>query len=123
MTFVLSESAIRRTVEGPMTMRDQMRHLVELGRSLPHVSIQVLPFTARSYVAASFGFTILRFGGDASSDVVYTENFTTGDYLDRPETVKAYSRLWDDLRAAALGPAESSLLISQAADEFEKSEP
>ena len=59
----------------------------------------------------------------AASDVVYTENFTTGDYLDRPETVRAYSRLWDDLRAAALGPAESSLLISRAADEFEKSEP
>jgi hypothetical protein len=123
MAFVLSESALRRMVESPTTMCDQLRHLAEIGRSLPHVSIQILPFAARSFVDGSFGFTILRFGGNASSDVIYTENFTTADYLDRPETVRAYTRRWDDLRAAALGPVESSLLTSRVADEFEKSRP
>jgi transcriptional regulator with XRE-family HTH domain len=123
MTFVLSESALRRTVDGPTTMRDQLRRLAEIGRSHPNVVIQVLPFAAKSYIVSSFSFTILRFGDDATTDVVYSESFTTADYLDRSETVRAYTRLWDSLRASALGPVESGLLISRVADEFEKSGP
>jgi transcriptional regulator with XRE-family HTH domain len=131
MAFVISESAIRRTVDGAATMRDQLHQLAESAQSHPSISIQVLPFAARSYIDTSFGFTILRFGHDtilrfghdASSDVIYAENFTTADYIDRPEAVRSYTRLWDDLRAAALGPVESSALISQVADEFEKSRP
>jgi transcriptional regulator with XRE-family HTH domain len=123
MTFVLSESAIRRTVDGATTMRDQLHGIAEAGRLHPRISIQVLPFSARSYIDTSFGFTILRFSDDASSDVIYAENLTTADYIDRPETVRSYTRLWDDLRAAALGPVESSTLISHVADEFEKSRP
>jgi transcriptional regulator with XRE-family HTH domain len=118
MMFVLSESAIRRMVDSPSTMRDQLRRLTEIDRTLSHVAIQVLPFSARSYIDSSFGFTILRFGDDASSDVIYAENLTAADYLDRPESVRAYTRLWDNLRAAALGPVESSLLIARVADEF-----
>jgi transcriptional regulator with XRE-family HTH domain len=125
LAFVLSESALRRAVDGPVTMREQLRHLVELsdpGR-LPKLTLQVLPLDAKTYIVASFSFTILRFGDDPASDVVYVENYTTADYLDRPEAVRAYTRLWDDLRAAALGPVESRLLISQLADQLEKSGP
>jgi transcriptional regulator with XRE-family HTH domain len=122
MAFVLSESALLRAVDGPVTMRDQLHRLVEISSTLPNVTIQVLPLAAKTYTVASFNFTILRFEDDPASDVIYTENFTTADYLDRPDAVKTYTRLWDDLRAAALGPVESRLLISQLADQLEKSQ-
>lgn len=122
LTYVLSESALRRAVGGAATMREQLNHLVEVSRR-PDVQIQVLPFSAKTYAVASFSFVILRFDGDATSDVVYAENLTDADYVDRPDAVRAYTRLWDDLRAAALGPVESRLLIKQVADQSEESGP
>ncbi len=123
MHFVLSESALRRTVGGSITMCDQLRRVNEISRTHPRVKVQILPFNAQSYTDASFGFTILRLGDDVASDVIYTENYSAADYLDRPDVVRLYTRLWGDLQAAALGPVESSLLISQVADEYERSGP
>lgn len=68
------------------------------------------------YAVSSFSFVILRFDQDSASDVVYTETLTDADYLDRPDLVRTYTKLWDDLRAAALGPVESRLLIEQLGD-------
>jgi transcriptional regulator with XRE-family HTH domain len=115
LAYVLSESAIRRMVGGPDTMHDQLAHLVALSHR-PNVTIQVLPFAAQTYAVSSFSFVILRFDQDSASDVIYTETFTDADYLDRPDLVRAYTKLWDDLRAAALGPVESRLLIEQLGD-------
>jgi transcriptional regulator with XRE-family HTH domain len=123
VAFVLSESALRRQVGGTVTMCEQLRHLVDVSARLPNVTIQVLPHDAKTYAAASFGFTILRFGHDAATDVVYVEQLVNADYLDSPAAVRTYTKLMDDLRAAALGPVESRLLISQLADAFEKSGP
>jgi hypothetical protein len=104
-------------------MREQLLHLVEITTTLPHVTIQILPHDAKTYTVASFSFTILRFGHDAATDVIYAENFTNADYLDSPSAVRAYSRLWENLQAAALGLVEWRLLISQVADQLEKSGP
>jgi hypothetical protein len=102
-------------VGGPDTMRDQLAHLAALSQR-PNVTIQILPFAAQTYAVSSFSFVILRFDQDSASDVIYTETFTDADYLDRPDLVRAYTKLWDDLRAAALGPVESRLLIEQLGD-------
>ncbi|GAB1642233.1 helix-turn-helix domain-containing protein [Krasilnikovia sp. MM14-A1259] len=118
LSFVLSESAIRRTVGNAATMREQLAFLAELSRR-PGVTIQVLPFSARSYVSSvSFPFVMLRFDHDAASDVIYVEDYTDASYLDRPSDVRVYTRLWDELKAAALGPVESRHLITTVADQF-----
>ncbi|MFF0255553.1 Scr1 family TA system antitoxin-like transcriptional regulator [Micromonospora zamorensis] len=52
--------------------------------------------------------------------MVYVETFTDADYLDRPNAVRAYTRLWDRRRAAALGPVESRKLILRMADDMER---
>ncbi|MFD6608869.1 DUF5753 domain-containing protein [Micromonospora chalcea] len=117
LSFILSESALRRNIGDADTMSAQLRHLVEVGNQ-PNVSLQVFPFDAQTYETTSFNFIILRFGDDAGSDVIYVETFTDADYLDRPDAVRAYTRLWDRLRAAALGPVESRKLIQRLADEL-----
>ncbi len=119
LLFVLSESALRRAVGSPATMVAQLDHLVEVSKR-SNVIIQVLPFRADSYTTSSFPFIVLRFGSDSSSDVIYTEDYRDATYLDKYEDVKAYNRLWDDLRAAALGPVESARLIARVASEFKE---
>ncbi|MFE9654735.1 helix-turn-helix domain-containing protein [Micromonospora sp. NPDC006431] len=119
LSFILSESALRRSIGDAATMRSQLLHLTEVGKQ-PNVSLQVFPFDAQTYETASFNFIILRFGDDAASDVIYVETFTDADYLDRPDAVRAYTRLWDRLRAAALGPVESRKLILRMADDMKR---
>ncbi|MEV4826929.1 Scr1 family TA system antitoxin-like transcriptional regulator [Micromonospora sp. NPDC049257] len=60
----------------------------------------------------------LRFGQEVASDVVYLETFTDADYLDSPEALRAYNRLWGRLQAAALGPAESRRLMLRIVGEM-----
>jgi transcriptional regulator with XRE-family HTH domain len=117
LTFILSESALRRDLGGRAAMREQLSHLATLA-DRPNVTIQVFPLDAETYVISSYSFIILRFGEEVPSDVVYLETFTDADYLDSPEGVRAYNRLWGRLQAAALGPAESRRLILRLADEM-----
>jgi transcriptional regulator with XRE-family HTH domain len=116
LRFILSESAIRRVVGDAPIMRAQLRHIAEMAER-PNVELQVLPFDAKTYQAATFAFVILRFESDAASDVVYLEDFTNAAYVDGPDEVQAYTSLWNRLQAAALGPVESRHLILRIAGE------
>ncbi|WP_431917300.1 helix-turn-helix domain-containing protein [Micromonospora wenchangensis] len=117
LNFILSESALRRNLGDPAAMRDQLTHLAALA-DRSNVTIQVFPLDAGTYVTASYNFIILRFGEEVASDVVYLETFTDADYLDSPEALRAYNRLWGRLQAAALGPAESRRLMLRIAGEM-----
>ncbi|MBM7077468.1 helix-turn-helix domain-containing protein [Micromonospora humida] len=117
LNFILSESALRRNLGDPAAMRDQLTHLAALA-DRSNVTIQVFPLDAETYVTASYNFIILRFGEEVASDVVYLETFTDADYLDSPEALRAYNRLWGRLQAAALGPAESRRLMLRIAGEM-----
>lgn len=119
LSFILSESALQRSIGDTTTMRSQLLHLAEVSKQ-PNIALQVFPFDAQTYETASFNFVILRFNDDAASDVIYVETFTDADYLDRPDAVRAYTRLWDRLRAAALGPVESRKLILRMANDMER---
>jgi transcriptional regulator with XRE-family HTH domain len=116
LRFILSESAIRRNVGGAGVMREQLEHLAALAER-PNVELQIYPFNAQTYEIATFEFIMLRFDHDPQTDVVYIEDYTNADYLDHPDTVRAYAGLWDRLQAAALGPVESRRLIVQTADQ------
>ncbi|MQA63372.1 MAG: helix-turn-helix domain-containing protein [Actinophytocola sp.] len=122
LNFILSESALRRNVGGDVVMAEQLRHLAEVAER-SNVQLQVLPFTARTFSAATYGFIVLRFDHDTTSDVVYLEDYTDAAYLDQPEHVRAYNSLWNRLSAAALGQVESRDLIRDIADEHQQTTP
>ncbi|MBQ1024637.1 helix-turn-helix transcriptional regulator [Micromonospora sp. C95] len=117
LSLILSESALRRNLGEPATMREQLLHLAEVA-DRPNVTIQVFAFDAQTYETSSYNFIILRFGADMTSEVIYLETFTDAEYLDSPEALRAYTRLWERLRAAALGPVESRKLILRIAGEI-----
>ncbi|MEU8082932.1 Scr1 family TA system antitoxin-like transcriptional regulator [Micromonospora sp. NPDC049101] len=93
----------------------QLLHVAEVSRR-KNVTVQAFPLNAATYVASSYNFIVLRFG--EASGVIYVETFADADYLDSPEAVRAYTRLWARLQAAALGPVESRKLILRIVDEI-----
>lgn len=112
---VLDEAVLQRVVGGPQVMREQLKKLVELA-SLPHVTLQVVPFSAGAHAGMETPFLILGFPEQADPDVVYVENSTSGVYLEQPEDVHRYTLMFDHLRAAALKPDDTVDLVDRTAD-------
>ena len=111
---VLNEAVIRRPVGGPAVMRGQLGRLAELA-ALPHVNIQVLPFTAGVHPAMEGAFSTLDFPEPADPGVIYMENQAGSLYLEQPAEIDHYARMFSHLVAKALDPDQSRHLITQAA--------
>ncbi|GAB2945042.1 helix-turn-helix domain-containing protein [Nonomuraea fastidiosa] len=111
---VLDEAALHRRVADEATMRAQWEHLARMSE-LPHVTIQVLPFTS-SEIAGGIGpVTILRFPQQQLPDVVYIEQLTTAQYVTKSADVLPHHALMDELGLAALPPDETAGLLRDLA--------
>ncbi|MFF7678348.1 helix-turn-helix domain-containing protein [Actinacidiphila glaucinigra] len=108
---VLDEAVLRRSVGGPGVMAAQLSHLVELG-SLPHVHLQVLPFSAGGHIGVTGPFVIFSFPRIADLDVVVLDHLTSSLYLDQHEDVRAYGAAFNRLRSHALSSEQSLSFIS-----------
>jgi hypothetical protein len=117
MWVVLTENILRVHVGGPAVMRTQFRRLIDVAER-SNVTLQVLPFTAASFVHPISPFTILEFPDPADPTVVYLEHLTGSLFLENAEEVERYTVVFDHLRAEALGTALSIDLIAQAAAEL-----
>lgn len=80
---VIDEAALRRPIGGVAVTRAQLEHLIEMAR-LPHVSIQIAPFSLGGRAVASGPITVLRFPEAELPDVVYLERHATAVYLGKP---------------------------------------
>ncbi|MFV0131041.1 helix-turn-helix domain-containing protein [Streptomyces sp. HMX112] len=112
---VLDEAVLRREVGGRAVMREQLRRLRELA-GLPHVRLQVLPFTLGGYVGLSGSFVIFSFPNISDLDVVALDHLTSSLYLERTEDLEAYCAAFRTMQARALTPEESSELIAGIGD-------
>jgi hypothetical protein len=110
--MVLDEAALRRVVGGLEIMVRQLEHLIEIA-TLPSVTLQVLPFAAGEHAGIDGTFVIYGFAEPADPAIVYLENPVSDFYLDKPEAVRRYSRLFDHIRAAALAPDDSVKFLSK----------
>ncbi|MFI7575886.1 helix-turn-helix domain-containing protein [Micromonospora sp. NPDC049497] len=124
LNSVLLEAVLRRTVGGPAVMAAQLDHLVKLS-DLPNVSVRVLPLAAGPQPGAVAGtFMILDFpptkGGRAAPEpsIVYSESLTGALYLDKPDELAAYERVWRGLDRLSLGEAESKDMIKRIIGEM-----
>ncbi len=120
MSFVLSESCLRRVVGGAEVMRAQLDYLVKISRQR-NIQLQILPSKTKTFTGAvSYPFTMLTIGapGIASPlEFVYVENYDDARYLDDKDAVRAYGELWGRLTAAALGRNESREFIRTVAEQ------
>ncbi|MFE0459254.1 helix-turn-helix domain-containing protein [Kitasatospora sp. NPDC058965] len=115
---VIDEAVLAREVGGPQVMAAQLRRLLEVGEQA-NVNIQVIPFQYGAHPGMTGTFSLLEFPESADSTVVYFEGVTSDLYLEKENDVRRYTGLYDHLRAAAFGVAESRSLITTYAEAYE----
>jgi transcriptional regulator with XRE-family HTH domain len=110
--WIILDEAVLRRMEGPSDiMHEQLSHLYEASQ-WPNVTIQVLTFGSGLHPGMGGPFAIIEFPERFDPDVVYTEGVTGQAYMEeRDREVRARSETFDLLRASALPPAESAVLI------------
>jgi hypothetical protein len=114
---VIDEAALRRRVGSREIMREQLAHLLELS-TLPHVTVQVLPFEVGAHPGLNGQFTILEFTDSTDASVVYLEGITSDLYLEKDTDVHSYSVMYEHLRAQALSAEQTRQLITSVADTY-----
>jgi transcriptional regulator with XRE-family HTH domain len=113
---ILDESALRRIIGGPQTMRAQLRHLLAVGEQ-PNVTIQILPFLAGPHAGLDGPFTLIEFPGH-DPEVVYVEGPAGNIYLEKPRDLRRTNSIFDHLQSEALDPDESRAFIHATAEEI-----
>lgn len=115
--IVLDEATVRRVQGGREVMRGQLEHLIELA-SLPHLTLQIMPFSHGWHAGESGTFTILSFPESDLSDVVFLEQLTSALYLDKREDVAQYEKAMTELAAQCPSPEDSVRLLRDALSEL-----
>jgi transcriptional regulator with XRE-family HTH domain len=114
---VVDEAVLRREVGGRATMVEQLHRLAECA-ALPHVTLQVMPFSAGAHPGVNGQYAILEFPEATDSTVIYLEGGTSDLYLEKPHDVQYYSVMYEHLRAQALSPEHSRRFITEVAAEM-----
>ncbi|GAA4206658.1 Scr1 family TA system antitoxin-like transcriptional regulator [Microbispora amethystogenes] len=96
-------------------MAEQVRGLREAARQ-PNVTVQGLHFDAGACLGVGNASAILAFPDPGDADVVLLSiglptNWGGELYLEDPAEICGYVRVFDHLRAAALGPEKSMEII------------
>ncbi|WP_328317662.1 helix-turn-helix domain-containing protein [Streptomyces sp. NBC_00388] len=112
---VIDEAAIRRQVGGLDTMRGQLLHLLAAA-DRPHITVQILPFSAGAHAAAVGSFIVLG-GQTPDLDVVYVDIIGGGLFMEKPKEIERYRLAFQYLCAQALDITASADLIRTVAQE------
>jgi transcriptional regulator with XRE-family HTH domain len=104
---VIHEAALRIRFGGAQVVREQLLRLIELSR-LPHVTIQVYPFTGQAYAAISGNFMHIV-PRNARLGTVALEHSTGYQYLGEQFHLQHYAALYDLLTENALGPIDEAV--------------
>jgi transcriptional regulator with XRE-family HTH domain len=111
MRVLLDDTVLRRPVGGAAVMAAQRRRLLaDAGR--PAVTLQVLEVSAGAHAGMDGPFTIFGFPAAAERDVVALDSAADALYLEDPEDVARYRRVFELLLPTALPPAASAALIA-----------
>ncbi|MFE3327848.1 helix-turn-helix domain-containing protein [Streptomyces sp. NPDC059176] len=116
---VVDEAALRRVVGNRELMREQLEYLIEQSQ-LPHVTVQVLPFSMGAHPGITGHYAILEFPDTADSSVVYIEGVTSDLYLEKANDVHKYTVMYEHLRAQALSADHTREFIQDVAKAYAK---
>jgi transcriptional regulator with XRE-family HTH domain len=109
--MVLDESVLYRPIGGMKVLKQQIEYLLEMS-ALPHVSVQVLPYS-RSGLSAEHAFSLLRFGEPELPNIAYVEYMTGAHYIEKREEIEKYSRALDMLAVDSETPERSRALLAK----------
>ncbi|MGS2805545.1 helix-turn-helix domain-containing protein [Nocardia sp. MW-W600-9] len=110
---VMDEAAIRRVVGGPAVMAGQLDRLItETKRK--NVILQILPFDAGAHPGMAGSFTLLDFRNPVDPELVYVESLAIDTLVEGHSEIRRFGVIFDQLRAMALSPRDSALLLADA---------
>ena len=117
LAAVVDESVLTRPVGGRHVMRGQLEHMVMLAE-LSTVSLQVIRTSGGAHPGMNGAFTVLGFPDADDVDIAYLEHVAGSLLLEKAEQVRTARLVFDQLRAEALSPDDSAVLLARLADEF-----
>jgi transcriptional regulator with XRE-family HTH domain len=109
---VIDEAVLRRPIGGAKVMGAQIEALIEASK-LPNIRLQIIPFDAGGHAAAGGPFAILRFPEPELPDVVYVEQLTTAQYLDKRDDVDNYAIAMEQVCVEAEPPDRTATILSK----------
>ena len=110
MRVLLDDTLLRRPVGGPAVLAAQRRRLLA-DADRPAITIQVLEVAAGAHAGMDGPFTIFGFPAPAERDVVALDSAADALYLEGPEDVARYRRVFKLLLPAARSPGDSAAII------------
>ncbi|MFE2265415.1 helix-turn-helix domain-containing protein [Streptomyces griseosporeus] len=113
---ILDESCLRNAVASPAVMRDQCRHLLDVGQR-PNIRIQVAPADRYGLARPSGSMSLIKLPD--GHEWVYSESLDRGHFNDDPAVYQRHFQAYDVLRADAPSAPESAALISDAMERYE----
>jgi transcriptional regulator with XRE-family HTH domain len=108
---IVDEAALRRQVGGQAVMRAQLDHLLAAA-DLPHVTLQVIPFTVGAHAGMPGSFVFMQFTEAAIPDVIYLDSMAGDLFLEAEADVRRYRLAFEHLRAVAASPDASRALVT-----------
>ena len=112
--FVIDEYALRRRVGDAKVMADQLARLRDLAEQ-PNIVIKIIPSGTEYYAGSPF--MIARLDG---FEIVNLDDALSGRVIDGHSQVTEIVKVWEDLREAALSPAQSIELLVSVLKEWER---
>ena len=110
--LVIGQAALHQQVGSQSVMDEQLAQLARAATDSGNVTVQVLPFEAGAHAAAGDGsLAIVHLAGEPGLGLVHLGGISGGVCLEGQDDLAAYTRVFEQLRAFALSPAQSALLL------------
>ena len=110
--LIIGEAALRQEVGGPEVMEGQLGLLAGISGDSGAVTVQILPFSSGAHAAAGVGsLAMLGFDQVPGLGVVHLGGASGGVCLESQADLAVHARVLEQLRAFALSPAQSALLL------------
>ena len=110
--LVIGQAALHQQVGSPKVMNEQLALLAGAAADSGTVAVQVLTFESGAHIAAGEGTVeIVQFAGAPGQGLVHVGGIAGGTCLEGQVDLAAYAGAFDQLRAFALSPAQSALLL------------
>lgn len=115
---VIDESVLRRSVcDEPDVLRAQLTYLLEVNER-PTVSLQFVPLRHGGHAAIGGSFTLLRFAQADLPDVVYLEQLTSAQCLDKHSDTERYTLAMERLVRRLAPPSHAAVILQRILQEI-----